>query len=90
MAHRFAGTARPCQIQSASEEIERYAPAIFAQRERIAQTGERVIIGNKVERFALILERNRWAHHAEVIADVKDASRLNAGKNAHLIPVFLL
>src|SRR5205823_3052911 len=70
-------------VQSAGEEIERHPPAVFAQSDWIAQTGEGVVIGDKVERFALFLQGDRRPHHAKVIADMQDAAGLNAGKNAH-------
>ena len=70
-------------IQSASEEIEGHTPAILAQNGGFADAGERVIVCDEVKGFAFILERDRRSHHAEVVADVQNAGRLNAGKNAH-------
>ncbi len=66
-------------IKSARQKIERDAAAVFPQRVRIMQTGERMIIRDKVKRFALGLQRDRGPHHAEVISDVQDAARLDAG-----------
>ncbi len=71
------------RIESTCQKIESDAPAIFPQRFRIAQTGERMVIGDKVKRFALGLERNRRLHHPKIIADVQHAAGLDAGKNAH-------
>src|SRR6266513_3651320 len=42
-----------------------------------------MIIGDKVERFAVVLQGDRRPHHAKVIANMQNAARLNAGKNAH-------
>ena len=81
----------PFRIEPAGEKIERHAPAVFPQRLRILQAGERVIIGDEIKRLALGLERDRRPHHAEIIPDVENAAGLNAGKNAHEIslPVVL-
>src|SRR5205823_14597233 len=70
-------------VQSAGEEIERHSATVLAQSDRIAQAGERMIIGDKVERFAFVLQGDRRPHHAKVIANMQNADRLNAGKNAH-------
>ena len=66
-------------IETARQKIERNAPAVFPQRVRIAQAGQRVIIGDEIERFAFGLQRDGRPHHAEVIADVQSAAGLNAG-----------
>src|SRR5438105_9232870 len=42
-----------------------------------------MMIGDKVERFAVVLQGDRRPHHAKVIANMQNAARLNAGKNAH-------
>src|SRR5437763_1812921 len=70
------------RIESARQKIERDAPAIGAQNFRIAHAGERMIIGDEVKRFALGLQRDGRSHHAEVIADVQNATGLNTGEDA--------
>src|SRR5437762_9348153 len=42
-----------------------------------------MIIGDEVKRFALGLKRDGRSHHAEVIADVQNATGLNTGEDAH-------
>src|SRR5437870_8584823 len=74
-------------IESAGQKIECDASAVCAQRFRIAQTGERMIIGNEVKRFALGLERDGRLYHAKIIADVQRTAWLNTGQNAHVLVV---
>ena len=69
---------RAFRIETAGEKIERDATAVLAQHCWIADTGERMIIGDKIKCFALRLQRNRGPHHAEVIADVQHAAGLDA------------
>src|SRR5439155_4797505 len=54
-----------------------------AQSDWIAQTGEGVVIGDEVERFAFVLQCDRRPHHAKVIADMQNAARLYARKDTH-------
>ena len=69
----------PFRIEPAGQKIERHPPAVFTQRLRIPHAGQRVIIGDEIKRFAFGLQRDRRLHHAEIIADVQNATRLNAG-----------
>ena len=71
------------RIESTRQKIERHASAVRAQGLRIAHTGERMIIGDEIQRFTLGMQRNGWLHHAEIIADVQSTTRLNAGENTH-------
>src|SRR5207248_9451179 len=71
------------RIETASEKIQCYSPAIGSECFRIIDRRERVIIGDEIKRLALCLERNCRPHHPEIISDVKNAGGLNAGKNAH-------
>src|SRR5437868_4822897 len=66
-------------IEAASEKIERDTVGIFAERFRIPQAGERMIIGDEIKRLAFLLELDRRPHHAEIISDVEDATGLYAG-----------
>ena len=66
-------------IETGRKKIDRNTPDVFAENVRVAHTGQRVIIGNEIKRFALILKRDSGPHHAEIIADVQEAARLNAG-----------
>src|SRR5437588_251056 len=70
-------------VQSAGQELERHSAAVFAQSDWIAQASEGVVIGDEVERFGFVLQCDRRPHHAKVIADMQNAARLNARKNAH-------
>ena len=58
------------RIESACQEIECDTVAVYAQRFRVAQSGECMIIGDEIERFALGLKGNSRLHHAKIIADV--------------------
>lgn len=42
-----------------------------------------MVIGNEIKCLALVLEFNGRLHHAEVVAHVQRAGRLDAGKNPH-------
>ena len=42
-----------------------------------------MIIGDKIKRLTFRLQVNGRPHHAEIISDMENAARLNAGKNAH-------
>src|SRR5437867_792098 len=74
---------RALRIESAGQKIECDAAAVCAQGFGVAQTGERMIIGNEIKRFALGLERDGRLHHAKIIADVQRTAWLNTGQNAH-------
>ena len=77
---------RACRVPDRARSARKSTatpPAVFAQDLRIAHTGERMIIGDEIKRFAFVLQRDRRLHHAEIIADVQDAAGLNAGKDAH-------
>src|SRR5438445_8143913 len=71
-------------IESAGEEIDRDTPAVFAQLIRIPHAGERVVIGDEIEGLAFGLQRDCGPNHPEIIANMEDATWLNARKNAHL------
>ena len=73
------------RIKAARQKVQRHAAAVFAERLRIPHRGERVIVGDKIKRFSLPLQRNSWPHHAEIITDVQRAAGLNTGKDAHAI-----
>ncbi len=64
-------------IESAGQKIERDAAAVLTQCFRIAQTGERVLVGNEVERFAFGLKCDCRLNHSKVIADVQNTAGLN-------------
>src|SRR5205085_12222730 len=70
-------------IETAGEKIKRDAMRIFAQCLRIAQAGERVVIGDEIKSLALLLELDRRPHHSEIISDVQHAAGLDAGKDSH-------
>src|SRR5690242_417458 len=70
-------------IKSTGQKIERNAPTVLAQYLWVAHAGERVVIGDEIERLAFRLKRNSRLHHAKIIADVERTAGLNSGKNAH-------
>lgn len=51
----------------------------------VADGGKSVVISNKVEAFVVFLEFNVLAHGAEVIAKMRSARGLHAGKDTHEI-----
>ncbi len=71
------------RIESAGEKIERYVDRIFAALRGVSQRRHRVIIGDKIKRFAALLQLDRGFDRAEIVADVKGAGGLNAGEDAH-------
>jgi hypothetical protein len=42
-----------------------------------------MVIGDEIERFALVLQRDRRPHHAKIIANVQSTAWLEARQNAH-------
>ena len=64
-------------------EIERDIERVFAARGGVGDAGERVIIGDEIIRLTLFLQLDGRAHHAEIIADMQRAGRLNARENSH-------
>jgi hypothetical protein len=74
---------RALGIESARQKIECDAAAVCAQHFRVAQTRERMVIGDKIKRFALRLQGDRRPHHAKIIANVQGTAGLKAGQNAH-------
>src|ERR1041385_4139731 len=75
---------RAFRIESARQKIQCHAVAIRAQQFRIAQTCKRMVIGDKIKRFTLGLQRHGRPHHAKVIPDVQGTAGLDTGKNSHL------
>ena len=45
--------------------------------------GERVIIGDEIKRFALVLQRDSGTHRPEIVSDMEGAGGLDARKDAH-------
>jgi hypothetical protein len=42
-----------------------------------------MVIGDKIKRFALGLQRDGRPHHAKIITNVQGTAGLEAGQNAH-------
>ena len=79
---RLAEEKRFRRIQPAGQKIERYVARIFAQGFGIVERRQCVQVGDEIERLALVLQFDGRTHHAEVIAEVQRAGRLDAGKDA--------
>ncbi len=73
---------RLLRVEPAGQEIERDAAGVFPQQRRIVEGGQRVIIGDEIKGLAALLPLDGGTHHAEVIADVRDAGGLDAGEDA--------
>ena len=71
------------RIKAAGEEIDGEFADVLAQPVAILHGGEGMVVGDEVVGVALMLQLERRLHHAEVIADVKSAAGLKAGKDAH-------
>ena len=70
---------RPLRVEAAGEEIQRHVERVLAALGGVDQRGHRVIIGDEIERLALLLQLDGGLHHPEVIAEMQRARRLNAG-----------
>ena len=46
------------------------------------ERGEGVVIGDEIEGLAAVLPLDGRAHHAEIIADMRDAGGFDAGEDA--------
>ena len=71
------------RIKPAREKIQRHILRILAALICIIERGHRVVIGDEIIRLSLVLEFNGRLHHAEVVAYMQRAGRLDAGKNPH-------
>ena len=71
------------RIQSAREKIQRHILRILAPLLCVIERGHRVVVGDEIIGLALVLELDRRLHHAEVVAHMQRAGRLDAGKNPH-------
>src|SRR6476660_10330672 len=74
---------RALRIESTCQKIECDAAAVCAQYLRVAQTRERVVIGDEIKRFTLGLQRDLRPNHPKVMADVQSTAWLDTGKDSH-------
>ena len=70
-------------VEPASKQVDGKVLDVAAQRFCITHTGHRMIVSDEVKRLALVLQLDGWQHGAKVVANVKFAAGLNAGKNTH-------
>ena len=70
-------------VEPASKQVDGKVLDVAAQRVCISHAGHRMIVSDEVKRLALVLQLNGWQHGAKVVANVKFAAGLNAGKNTH-------
>ncbi len=73
----------PLGIEAQGQQVERRVERIAAQLGRFADRGQGMHVGNEVKgRFRLVLQIDVLADRAEIVAPVKTAGGLNAGKHA--------
>ena len=72
----FAGSSP--QARKSSATPREYSRSFAGSKHR----GQRVVVRDEVERLALLLPFDGRPHHAKVVADMRFAGRLDAGKNA--------
>jgi hypothetical protein len=66
------------RIKTASQEIQRNIERVFAALGGIGQRGHRMVVGDEVERIALILQFDGGSHHPEIVAEMQRATGLDA------------
>ncbi len=66
-------------IQAAGEETRRRFEGEPAQIVRLGHRGERVVIGDEINRAIALLQFDRRLHHPEIVAQVQRTRRLDAG-----------
>jgi len=71
------------RIEPAGQKVDGDFPGMGSECDGIAHGGESVEIGDEVQRLPLFLQLDGWFHHAEVIAKMRKARGLDAGKNTH-------
>src|SRR5262245_26897010 len=66
-------------IEPAGEKIDRDPSSIFAQKLRVFDACECVVIRDKIIRFTFGLKCDSRTHHTEIISYMEDTAGLNAG-----------
>ncbi len=70
-------------IQAQGQQIDRRVERQLREQLRVAHRGQRVQIGDEVIGFVFALQIDVLPDGAEIVAPVKSARRLNAGKHTH-------
>ena len=73
------------RVQAGSEVVKRHVNGVLLQFLTVLDCSERMIISNKNERAVLILQINKLAHSAKVVAYVRPPGWLDA-REEHLLP----
>ena len=71
------------RVESAGEPVERDVLREAAARGRVGHGRQRMIVRDKIETLAAILQLDGRAHRAKVVANVQRARRRDTGENAH-------
>ncbi len=67
------------RIETEGEKARRRFKSATRQSLAVIDRGHGMVVGNKTEQLTLFLISNHLLHHAEVIAQVQGARRLNTG-----------
>ena len=70
-------------IEPAGEPIESDAEGIVTAELGVGERRHRVVVGDEIEALVVALGSDGRLHRAKVVAQMKDARRLNSGKSAH-------
>ena len=65
-------------IEAAGEEIQSDIPGILAPLGGVEEGGHGMVIGDEVQRLALVLQLNGRPHHPEIVSEVQGAAGLDA------------
>ena len=57
-------------IKTTGEQVERHIPCALPQLLSILNGGQRMVVGNKEKGLPLVLQRNSWLHHTEIVPDM--------------------
>ncbi len=74
---------RAFRIESTGQKIQRQFADICAKRLGILHRGQRMQIGDEIKRLASLLKLDRGLHHSKIVAEMRRARGLDAGKNSH-------
>ncbi len=85
LRHRaLAEEDRFLRVQPAGQEGEGHLPDALAERRRVVDRGQRVVVGHEIDRLrGLGLPGHRPLDHAEIIAEMERPRGLDSRKNAH-------
>ena len=66
------------RVEPAGQKIQRHLEGVFSPLFRVEERSHRVVIGDEIVGFPALLPFDGRLHHAEIIAQMQSAGRLDA------------